>query len=228
MKRLMAVAVLLLMATSAGAQRPGPGGFPPPSPQMRAKFHSWQKWGATHKNITALQRTIRGLDRLEQSPTTRLNKQQAHAVLTVLNKWRTRPTLTDAQAQQVVHQIKANLNVAQARQMAAASGPPPGMFGGPPPGGFRGPPSGGFRGPPPGGFRGPPPGGFRRPPGGFGGPPPPGRFGGPPPPGRFNPASFPSPREYNPLNPKTSPFARDTARAQQRLAALMATLAHTK
>ena len=168
-----AAAGLALLAVSAGAQGTGRGGFPPPppppSPQMRAKFQAWQKWQGSHKNVTALQQTLRGLQDLERDPQTRLNKKQSGIVLAVLNRWRSQPVLTDAQAQQVVQQMRAPLNRAQIKTLAMFPAGPRG-FGGPPPGGPGSPPPP----PPPGGFGGPPPGGP-------GGPPPPGgRFGGPP------------------------------------------------
>lgn len=231
--RAVVVAALALPAASVGAQGPGPGGGPPPPPQLRAKFQAWRTWRAKHPNVMGLQRTLRGLDGLERDPKMRLNKKQAGTVLAVINKWRTRPTLTDAQARQATQQIKAALTPAQTKRLATAfPGPPPGGgFGGPPPGGFGGGPGGG---PPPGGFRGPPPGGGPPPPGGFGGPPPGGRRG--PPPGGFrgpppvapNAADFPNPKDYNPLNPSTLPFKREAPRARQRLAALMTSLSRTK
>lgn len=55
------------------------------------------------------------------------------------------------------------------------------------------------------------PGGFRgRSRGGFG--------------GGFNPASFPAPREYNPLNPATQPMERTRGRAEMQHVRLMAAL----
>lgn len=69
-----------------------------------------------------------------------------------------------------------------------------------------------------GGFGGGRPGGGGG--GGFGGGRPGGGGGRPP----FDPASFPSPREYNPLNPDTQPMARMRDRQKQRHAQLMAAL----
>lgn len=66
-----------------------------------------------------------------------------------------------------------------------------------------------------GGFGG---GGGR--PGGGGGRP--GGGGGRPP---MDPNAFPAPKDYNPLNPNTLPFARQRPRAKQRMGQLMAVLA---
>lgn len=211
------VAGLALLAMSSAAQGPGGGGFPPPPrqppPQMMAKIQAWQKWRDSHKNVTALQQTLGNLQGLERDPQTRLNKKQAASILGVLNQWHSQPAITDPQARQILHQIKAPLSMAQIKILAT------------PPAERRG-----FDGPPPGGFGGPPP------PGRFGGPPPPseGRFGGPPggrggpPPGGMRPGTFPSPKDYNPLNPSTLPFKRQIPRATQRLADLKAALSRSK
>ena len=184
-----------------------------------AKMKAWQAWGSAHPNYRSLSRTIGALGRLEQDPKTRLNKAQAHAVLAVINKWKAKPALSDAQAKQVDTQLTATLSPPQIKTIATM---PQGRGGGPGgggrPGGFGGPGAGG---------RGPGGGGGR--PGGFGGPGAGGRPGGPgggPP--RFDAATFPSPHEYNPLNPATNPMARARGRAQDRLNQLMATLAATK
>ncbi|MGI4787562.1 MAG: hypothetical protein ACRYFS_01785 [Janthinobacterium lividum] len=217
---LLPVAAVFLMTASASAQGPGgPGGFPPP-PGMQARFQAWRTWRDTHKNVGALERTLGGLVQVEQDPQTKLNKPQAHAVLAVMKKWQSKPSLSDAQAFVVNAQLTHSLSPAQLAKLASAQerggpggrrgpgGPPPGG-----PGGFGG--RRGFGGPLPGSPGGPPPGGFggRRGPGGPGG-------GRPP----FDPASFPAPRDYNPLNPNTQPMARRRDRDKQRHAELMAAL----
>lgn len=150
-------AAVALLSATAFAQGPGgPGGFQP-SPQMRAQFQAWRSWRDNHKNVVALQQTLRGLQEIEQDPSTRLNKVQAHKVLAVLVKWKDKPAIKDAQARIVSQQLTAPLNVTQLQKLAAAmqrrgfgggpGGPRPGGMGGPRPGGFGGP--GGGR---PGGF----------------------------------------------------------------------------
>ena len=209
--RLLPVAAAaFVLAGAAHAQRPGGfggPGFGPMPPEMQAKMKAWQTWGGTHQNVTALQRTLGGMTRLEDNPATRLSKPQAKAVLAVMAKWQAKPRVSDAQAKQITAQLLAPLSAAQ-RQQLTQPGRPGGGFGG---GGFGGgrPGGGGFGGGRPGGF-----GGGR--PGGFG--------GGRPPGGGFNPASFPSPREYNPLNPATQPIERSRGRAEKQHVRLMTAL----
>lgn len=91
-------AAALVLAGAAHAQRPGgfggPGGGPPPSmspammAQRQAKMKAWETWRGTHKNVTALQRTLGGMTRLASDPQTHLTKPQAKAVLAVLTKCR--------------------------------------------------------------------------------------------------------------------------------------------
>ena len=192
LKKAAALASLALLAAGAHAQAPGGGGFQP-SPQMMAKFQAWQKWRGNHKNITALQQTLGGFQLMEQDPRTKLNKSQAHTVLAVLNKWRSKPVMSDAQARQVDQQITAPLNIAQIKKIVTASAGRPGGRGG---GGFGG-----------GGGR---PG------------------GGGPRPGGADPSAFPDPKDYNPLNPNTIPFARARPRSAQRLNDLVAMLKQAK
>jgi len=232
--------LLLISATASFAQGPPPGmgGFQP-SPEMRKKFEAWQNFRKSHHNITALQQTIRGLERMQDDPKTRLTKPQAAKVVSILRKWRNKPVMKDEQARDVNRQITASLSLAQIKVLAS----PGGRFGGPG-GGFGGPgggPGGGggrFGGP--GGGDGPGGGGRRfggggpggggpggGPGGGFGGPG--GRRGGPGGPGR-GPGGFnmPDPHEYNPLNPDTLPFERTRERSKARLDSLTSSLANTK
>ena len=213
---LLAAAIAAAGAPWAQAQRPGAGGRPPgagrPPGMMGGQFGAWRQWGDKHRNLMTLARTMRGLGELDQDPATKLSAAQAKQLLPVLKAWRHKPTITDAQAAKVNHRITSALKPAQAKKLASRRGPGGGP-GGRPPGG--GSPPGGF-GRPPGG--GPPPGGFGRRPGGFGGPPPPGgqgEFGGPP----------PAPKEFNPLNPDTSPFVRDRARRASDYDHMLAALA---
>ncbi len=201
--RLLPVAAAaLVLAGSAHAQRPGGFGGPgfggsPMPPAMQAKMKAWETWRGTHQNVTALQRTLGGMTRLEDNPATRLTKPQAKAVLAVMTKWQAKPSVSDAQARQINTQLLAPLTAAQRQQLTR-----PGGFGG-------GRPGGGFGGGRPEGR-----------PGGFGG----GGFGGGRPGGGFSPAMFPAPREYNPLNPATQPMERSRGRAEMQHARLMTAL----
>ena len=195
---LLPLAALLL---TTGAQAQGPGGFggggggPQLPPAVMAKMQAWRQWGDHHKNVRSLQRTLGALADMEQDPATKLTKPQAKTVLAVLNKWQAKPALTDAQALQVNKQLTAPLTLIQIKKIATAS---QGRGGGRPGGGGGG---GGFGG---GGGR---PGG--------------GAPGGRP---AFDPASIPSPRDYNPLNPDTQPMVRARDRAKQRMAQLKGAL----
>lgn len=207
---LLAAALAVTSAPWAQAQKPGAGGRPPGGggmpPGMAKQFQAMRQWGDKHRNVIALGRTVRGLGELDRDPATKLTAAQAKKILPILKAWRHKPTMTDVQAAKVNHQITSALKPAQVKKLTSRRGP--GGFGrgpgGPPPGGFRRPPGG----PPPHGA-----GGGR--PGGFGGPPPGGRFGGPP----------PMPKEFNPLNPDTSPFVRDRVRRAKGYDSMMAALA---
>lgn len=193
------VATVALTAT-VQAQAPGgrPGG-PPPSPAMMAKFQAWRHFRDTHKNVVSLQQSLRALNEMEKDPKTKLNKKQAHTVLAAINKWKVKPALTDAQAREVNTQITTPLTLTQIKKIVTISQERRGGMRGPG-GGMRGPGGGG-----PGGRRGGPGGGMK-----------------------MDPAAFPSPREYNPLNPATNPMTRGRDRAKQELHELMSALAATK
>lgn len=201
MKHAPTLAALALAATlAAPALAQGPGGFAPP-PELMAKIKAWQQWRGTHKHVESLQQTLRGLTAIEQDPKTQMTKPQARATLAVLQAWSTKPSITDAQALAVNKKLTDGLTLPQLQKYAAATARPAGRGGG---GGF----GGGGGGRPGGGFGG---GGGGR---GFGG----GRGG-------FDPASFPSPHDYNPLNPSTIPFARARPRVQEQMKELTIALA---
>ncbi|HEY3414394.1 MAG TPA: hypothetical protein VGM51_15255 [Armatimonadota bacterium] len=212
---------LLAAGIAATSLAPGPLAQGPPNGQMpaamRTKMKAWASWRKTHKNFTALEQTIRGLEMIQEDRSTRLSKPQAKTVAGVLKAWRHKKVMTNTQAGKVNKQIIATLNVPQLKKIAAGARPNgggPGGPGGPPPGGFGGPPPGAFGGPPPGGPGGPLPRGM--------GGPPPGGPGGPPPGG---PGAFPGPKEYNPLNPDTLPFAPERPRMKNVVDGLIKTLA---
>ena len=216
-KQIIPLAALLAISTSAFAQGPGFGGGRPPgggpggfqmSPEAMAKMQAWRKWRDSHKNVGAVQRSVRAIDEIEQDPRTKLTKPQARAILGVLKAWRTQPVMTDAQARKVNQQLTAPLNLPQLKKLATMSQRRGGPGGGGP-GGGGGRPGGG------GGFGGGRPGGG---PGGGG----PGGRGG------FDPSKMSAPHDYNPLNPATLPFERQRPRAKQQIDSLMATLASIK
>ncbi len=198
---LLTAALATMLVTSAGAQGPGGpgggGGFQM-DPAVMAKFQALRAWGQAHPHIGQVGQTVRALSRMEQDPKTALNKQEARAILPVLEKWRNKPVMTDDQAQAVLKQLTEPLSVDQLKALAMAQQRRGGFGGGGGGGGFR--PGGGGPGGPGGGG-----GGFRPGGGGPGGP-----GGGRP---AFNAANIPAPHDYKPLNPATSlmPFGRDRA-----------------
>lgn len=197
MKHAWMTTAALLAAFAAPAFAQGPGGFSP-TPEIMAKVKAWQQWRGTHKHVETLQQTLRGLTAVEQDPKTQMTKPQARAALAVLRTWSSKPSITDAQALAINKKLTDSLTLPQLQKYAAATA-------------RRGGRGGGFGG---GGGR---PGGGGRGFGGGGG----GRgFGG----GRFDPASFPSPHDYNPLNPSTIPFARARPRVQEQLQELTVAL----
>jgi hypothetical protein len=203
---LTAVAIATTLASAPGVRAQPPGG--PMPEEIRARMQAWQKWRSTHKNVTALQQTMHGIQMLERDQATRLSKAQARKLLGILHTWRPKKTMSDAQAEAVNKQIAGMLTPAQRKILTRSRGPE--GPGGPPPGGMGGPP-------PPDDMGGPPPGGPGGPlPGGMGGPPPSG-FGPRPDRPSMSPRDFPSPKEYNPLNPDTLPFVRAREMEKRRL-----------
>ena len=225
-RSIAAAALLLAIACPAIAQ--GPGGFGPPSPQMKA-------WADSHKHVQGVQQMLRGLSTIESAPATKLNARQSRIVLGVLMHWKDKPVMTDAQAAYVIATIRGSLKPAQKSALDAASTRGFGGFGGGRPGGPGGaggaggwggghggpggpggPGGGGWGGGGPGGAGGGGWGGGHGGPGGPGG----GGWGG-------GGGARPAPKEYNPLNPSTLPFQRMQARAQQRLDDLIGQLKAT-
>ncbi len=85
-----------------------------------------------HPNIRAVQRMLGGLHMLERDPKLKLTKPQAKSVLAVLNAWRAKPVMTNAQAGAVNKQLTASLTQAQ------RPGSPAGRRGQAAPAGWRG------------------------------------------------------------------------------------------
>jgi hypothetical protein len=132
-------------------------------------------------------KTVRALEQLEQEPGNQLTRQQAGSIVSVLKRWRNKPVMSDKQAKVVVNQLTSPLNIAQLQKVTQ----------------FETQRRGGGMGM----------GGGMRPGGGApGGPGGPGGAGGP------RPAfKMPAPRDFNPLNPSTSPMARPGSPQGQQL-----------
>lgn len=191
--------VLVGMALATAAMfAQGPGGMEM-TPAMKAKFDAWRKWRDNHKNVSALQRTIGGLDALTKDSKNKFTAAQAKTMLGVITKWKDKKSITDAQAREINSALTKPLTAAQIKIMAREMP----QFG-------RGPggPGGGPGGP--GGAPGGQGGGERRG-GGMGG-------------RTFDPSKMPSPKDYNPLNPATIPMERMRDRAKTQLSNVVAKL----
>jgi hypothetical protein len=200
------------------------------NPAMAKQMEAWRTWYEKHPNIASTRQTLNGLNDMMESTATRVTKKQAQTILSVLEAWKSKPVMTEAQAKSVNAQLTKGLTPAQLKVIASARRPGvpgggrrgggPGM-GGP---GMGGPGMGGPGGAPPKGMfggRGGPGGGgpgMGGPGGGaMGGG---GRMGGP---GGGGPGgmTIPAPRDFNPLNPDTLPMVQTRDRAKKSLEALV-------
>lgn len=205
MKKLALPLAAALLLTISGAVRAqggppggggGMGGFQP-SPEMQAMFKKFGEWREKNKNLSSVNRTLGAVAEFEKDPKTALTKDQAKKILAVVNPWKTKPIMTDANAKDMLKKVGATFTPAQAKKLAQIMSER-GGFGGGGGGGRMG--GGGGMG---GGMRmggGAPGGGGGRP--GGGGP------GGPG--GGFDMATMKKRfdtmmKGYNPLNFKTIP-----------------------
>lgn len=148
LKWIIPVAAVVAIARAATAQGPG-GGMPP---EMQAKMNAWKKFRDNHKSFSSIQQSLAGIGECEKDPKTALNKAQAKKVLAVLNKWGSKPTMTNDEATAANKEITSGLNIAQIKKIATA--PAPGRGGRGFGGGARG--AGGPGGGRPGGAGGAP------------------------------------------------------------------------
>jgi hypothetical protein len=155
----------LAISTVALAQPPGGGGGMPPA--MQAKMKAWQKWRENNKNVSNLGTAVRQVQEIDKDPGTKLDKKQAGVMLSIINEWKSKPTMNDDQAKVVLKKMTGILNVKQIQKMqtiqpfGGRGGGGGGRPGGGGPGGGGGRPGGG--GGPGGGaftFPDPPKGGF--------------------------------------------------------------------
>jgi len=249
---------IALCALSAGTMlAQAPGGPPPPGsgaggfqmpPEMAAKIEAYKKWGMEHKNLNQLSSTIGLIETMNGQPDTKLDKKQSAKLLSIINEWKGKSTLTESQAKTLQDQMTGLLNDKQKKQMASpemrragmmrgmglAGGG--GMMGGP--GGPMGKTGSGAGKMAPGGPMGEP--GVKMTSGGpngvpYGKMPPPGRGGDMPKggpggpmggPGAMGGFQLPDPPKggYNPLNPDTLPFEIIRPMAKKGLADFTATL----
>ncbi|MDX1931042.1 MAG: hypothetical protein SFU56_00405 [Capsulimonadales bacterium] len=211
-KTVLTMVAVSALSGAAFAQGPGGNFMANLPPAAQAKMKAWRTWRDNHKNFQQLTGTLRAITEMDKETSTKLTKDQAKKILTVITPWKSKPTMTDPQARTVMNDIAKVLSPTQIKRYAAIQAEGRGgMRGGPGGGGPGG--GGGFGGPggggPPGGgggFGGP--GGGGRPGGGAGGP------GG----GRnFDFSKMPDPKEYNPLNPASFPESPMSARNKQRV-----------
>jgi hypothetical protein len=141
---------------------------------MQAKIKLWQRYRDEHKKATGLGDTVRKIEGLNKEDQFRLDKKQSATMLAIMNKWSSKPTLSEDEAVVVTKDINGMLTVKQIKKMTTM----PTGFG-------RGGQGGGRPGGGPGGG-GPRPGGPGGRPGGFTMPDPPKAGMNP-----FNPESAP-------------------------------------
>jgi len=114
---LSTLAVTALCVSVVSAQAPGGVQM---TPEMQSRMKAWAKFRDTHKNISSLQQTLFGLSELEKDPKTKLTKSQAKTILGVLQPWRKKPVMTDAQALKLNKQITGTLTQSQLKKIVAA------------------------------------------------------------------------------------------------------------
>jgi hypothetical protein len=156
---------------------------------------------------------MRKVGQMDSEPGFELNKQQASKVLAIIKTWRTKPTMSNDQANGIMKSVTGLLTPKQVAKLATIQGRRGGMGGpGGDPGGRPGgrPGGGGGMGGPGGGRMG---GGMGSP-GGR-----PGEGAGGPGGGRPGAFKLPDPPKggYNPLNPATLPFEQTRPRATKSL-----------
>lgn len=184
----LVAAALLLSSGAVLAQGgppgggPGGGGFQMP-PEMKKAMDDMKKWGESHKNVRQMGMTLRTLNEFEKDQRTALTKDQAKKIWAIIGPWKTKPTMSDAQAKTVNDSIVKVFSIPQIKKLAAAQKEMQGRMGGG--GGRMGGGGGGMGGGRPGGG------------GGMGG-------------GNFNPADIAkrikaSMKEYNPINVNSYP-----------------------
>jgi hypothetical protein len=201
MKKVVLSFTVALIAASAMAQPPGGGfggpGGGAPSPEMMKAFQEMQSIREKRKNLSALSQSLRALPEFDKDASTKVTGDQAKKILALLKPWRSKPAMSDDEAQALNKKVTGVFTLPQIKKLATLSqrrgggggfgggGGRPGGGGG---GGFGG--GGGRPGGGGGGFGG---GGGGRPGGGGG--------------GNFDPKKLVEAmkKPYNPLNPASLP-----------------------
>ena len=113
MKKVLMVAATLMMAalvTGPVLAQGGMGGFQMPPELTKAM----DKMRTARKNRMMIGRTVRAIAELNNDPKTALTKDQAKKVVAVLDKWATKPDMTEDQAKQVSKELTAPLEIGRA------------------------------------------------------------------------------------------------------------------
>ncbi len=110
---------LMLGIPAAHAQPPGGGGM---TPEMQKQIQAWRTFQDNHKNVSALQQTLRAMAEMDKTPTTKITGAQAKKILPILSAWRSKPVMTDAQARDVNKKITAAMTIPQIKAIASSRG----------------------------------------------------------------------------------------------------------
>jgi polyhydroxyalkanoate synthesis regulator phasin len=119
MKKVLMIAATLMMAalvTGPVMAQGGMGGFQMPPELTKAM----DKMRTARKNRMMIGRTVRAIAELNKDPKTALTKDQAKKVTSVLDKWASKPDMTEDQAKQVSKELTAPLatNISQIKKLA--------------------------------------------------------------------------------------------------------------
>ena len=119
MKKVLMIAATLMMAALVSGPvmaQGGMGGFQMPPELTKAM----DKMRTARKNRMMIGRTVRAIAELNKDPKTALTKDQAKKVTTVLDKWASKPDMTEDQAKQVSKELTAPLstNISQIKKLA--------------------------------------------------------------------------------------------------------------
>ncbi|MBC8141756.1 MAG: hypothetical protein H7Y38_09995, partial [Armatimonadetes bacterium] len=117
---LTAIAALVALAPTFAYAQGGGGGFTM-TPEMRANMDKMRKFRDENKQVFALGQTLRAMEDMDKSAKTKFTPAQAKTILTVVNKWKAKPSITNEQATQINKDLTRPLTIPQIKALAAAS-----------------------------------------------------------------------------------------------------------
>jgi hypothetical protein len=121
MKTLMTIGLLAaLLAPALTHGQPAPRSA---EDRTHAKRMAWATWRTSHTNVLSLQRTIVVLADMQDDPVLRAEQEQAVKILSILETWRKRSSLSDEQAKTIDSEIKKNLSSVQMSAIRSAKQP---------------------------------------------------------------------------------------------------------